>query len=187
MVWKNHHKVKRFLFIKYKLTCIFIIRSRAKLAYEHAQEVIEGRDLPADVLLYGDQNPEYLSSDIRLLYDMSIHMGQRRKDSGSLSLHSVKLTFELDSEGVPISFGQAESKEANKLIEEFMLCANISVAEKIKSAYPQEALLRRHEKPIERRLVNRIHTFPLSLFLLTISEKKKKIERFSQPYRGTRP
>ncbi|KAG1472691.1 hypothetical protein G6F56_001389 [Rhizopus delemar] len=129
-----------------------IIRSRAKLAYEHAQEVIEGRDLPADVLLYGDQNPEYLSSDIRLLYDMSIHMGQRRKDSGSLSLHSVKLTFELDSEGVPISFGQAESKEANKLIEEFMLCANISVAEKIKSAYPQEALLRRHEKPIERRL-----------------------------------
>ncbi|KAG1458790.1 hypothetical protein G6F46_006495 [Rhizopus delemar] len=129
-----------------------IIKSCAKLAYEHAQEVIEGRNLPEDIIIYGNHNAEDILEDIRMLYDMSVHMRQRRKDGGSLSLHSVKLTFELDSNGDPISFDKAESKEANRLIEEFMLCANISVAQKIKEAFPSEALLRRHENPIERRL-----------------------------------
>ncbi|KAI9279294.1 hypothetical protein BY458DRAFT_502607 [Sporodiniella umbellata] len=129
-----------------------IIRSCAKLAYEHAQEVIEGRALPDDVLIFGDQDADGISSDILMLHNLSLHMRQRRKDGGSLSLHSVKLFFELDPLGNPVSFAEANSKEANKLIEEFMLCANISVAEKIRSSFPTEALLRRHEKPIERRI-----------------------------------
>lgn len=104
-------------------------------------------------MIYGDHTAEGIESDIRTLYEMSVHMRQRRKDGGSLSLHSVKLRFELDPNGDPVSFYRAESKEANKLVEEFMLCANISVANKILSAFPQEAFLRRHELPIERRLV----------------------------------
>jgi protein SSD1 len=43
-------------------------------------------------------------------------------------------------------------KEANELIEEFMLLANISVAGKIASGLPDQSLLRRHEEPIDRRL-----------------------------------
>ncbi|ORE01755.1 RNB-domain-containing protein [Rhizopus microsporus var. microsporus] len=129
-----------------------IIRSCARLAYEHAQTVIEGGRLPDSVLLYGDHTTEGIEFDIRTLYEISVHMRQRRKDGGSLSLHSVKLRFELDPNGDPVSFYRAESKEANKLVEEFMLCANISVANKILSAFPQEAFLRRHELPIERRL-----------------------------------
>ncbi|RCH95910.1 hypothetical protein CU097_003871 [Rhizopus azygosporus] len=129
-----------------------IIRSCAKLAYEHAQTVIEGGRLPDNVILYGDHTAEDIEFDIRTLYEMSVHMRQRRKDGGSLSLHSVKLRFKLDPNGDPVSFYREESKEANKLVEEFMLCANISVANKILSAFPQEAFLRRHELPIERRL-----------------------------------
>ncbi|KAI8882432.1 RNB-domain-containing protein, partial [Backusella circina FSU 941] len=53
---------------------------------------------------------------------------------------------------IPIDVTVAELKEANRLIEEFMLRANISVAHKVLQHFPDEALLRRHEEPNEKRL-----------------------------------
>jgi hypothetical protein len=50
-----------------------------------------------------------------------------------------------------------EMKNANRLIEEFMLQANLSVAQKISSTFPEQALLRRHATPIDRKLVGRIN------------------------------
>ena len=70
-----------------------------------------------------------------------------------MSLGSVKLNFELDEHDNPIECVIYEHKDANRLIEEFMLLANMSVAQKISSAFPEQALLRRHAPPIERRLV----------------------------------
>jgi exoribonuclease R len=70
-----------------------------------------------------------------------------------LSLGSIKLNFELDKHNSPIECTVYEHKDANRLIEEFMLLANMSVAQKISSAFPEQALLRRHAPPIERRLV----------------------------------
>lgn len=80
-------------------------------------------------------------------------MRQRRYKNGCLSLHSVKLNFKLDNEGFPVSVSQFVAKEANRLIEEFMLFANISVAQKICQMFPDTSLLRRHQEPIEKRLV----------------------------------
>lgn len=54
-------------------------------------------------------------------------------------------------------------KEANELIEEFMLLANISVAGKIAAGLPDQALLRRHEPPIDRRLVSIVNELPAEL------------------------
>jgi exoribonuclease R len=68
-------------------------------------------------------------------------------------LGSVKLNFELDEYNNPIECVVYEHKDANRLVEEFMLLANMSVAQKISSAFPEQALLRRHAPPIERRLV----------------------------------
>lgn len=79
-------------------------------------------------------------------------MRKRRFESGALSISSIRLSVKLDDSGEPESVYIYELKEANRLIEEFMLRANMSVAEKISRHYPDEALLRRHAPPIERRL-----------------------------------
>ncbi|KAI8967265.1 hypothetical protein BDF20DRAFT_239344 [Mycotypha africana] len=131
-----------------------IIKSCAKLAYEDAQRVIEGGELDADTMIHDGHNVSDVYHDIRTLQQMSMAMRKRRYENGSLSMNSVKLQFELDERGEPISVRPFEAKEANRMIEEFMLCANISVAQKIAEAFPDEALLRRHQEPIERRMNN---------------------------------
>ena len=49
-------------------------------------------------------------------------------------------------------FGPAVQREANQLVEEFMLLANMSVAKMIADAFPERALLRRHPPPDERKI-----------------------------------
>ncbi|KAK4521324.1 uncharacterized protein ATC70_011939 [Mucor velutinosus] len=129
-----------------------IIKSCAKLAYDDAQQVIEGDILPVDVDIFGNHDDYAISNDILMLHNLSVQMRQQRYDGGSLSMNSVKLQFMLDDKGEPISFSQFEAKAANRLIEEFMLLANISVAHKIAKSFPDEALLRRHEYPLSKRL-----------------------------------
>jgi protein SSD1 len=85
--------------------------------------------------------------------ELSQRLREQRSRRGALSLGSIKLTFELDEHENPIECTVYEHKDANRLIEEFMLLANMSVAQKISSAFPEQALLRRHAPPIERRLV----------------------------------
>lgn len=89
-----------------------------------------------------------------------------------MRIDNVKVGFRLDEDGLPIDCSASERKEANELIEEvsylvtflrdalltifeiqFMLLANLSVAGKIAAGLPEQALLRRHEPPIDRRLV----------------------------------
>ncbi|KAL9544808.1 hypothetical protein MBANPS3_007440 [Mucor bainieri] len=129
-----------------------IIKSCAKLAYDDAQQVIDGGVLPVDVDIFGAHDDYAISNDILMLHSLSVQMRQQRYDGGSLSMNSVKLQFVLDDKGEPIAFSQFEAKAANRLIEEFMLLANISVAHKIAQAFPDEALLRRHEFPLSKRL-----------------------------------
>lgn len=61
--------------------------------------------------------------------------------------------FELDEEGIATDCYNYEYTEANMLIEEFMLLANFAVAQQIALHLPEQALLRRHDEPLERRLV----------------------------------
>ncbi|KAI7895142.1 uncharacterized protein EV154DRAFT_413823 [Mucor mucedo] len=129
-----------------------VIRSCAKLAYEDAQCVIDGQEMSGDIVMHDSHLLRLVSGDIFMLNSLATGMRRRRFQSGSLTLNSVKLMFELDLQGRPTSVKKFESKDANHLVEEFMLCANISVAKKIASVYPQASLLRKHEPPLERRL-----------------------------------
>jgi protein SSD1 len=137
--------VPRFAYLSFPRSC-------AKLAYEDAQKVIEGKPLSENIRLHGHDSTE-VQKDILDLFHISKHLRKARFENGSLSMNSVKLSFDLDDDGKPVDVHVYEQKDANRLIEEFMLCANISVAKKIASQYPEQALLRRHAPPIERRLV----------------------------------
>ncbi|KAI9322437.1 hypothetical protein BX666DRAFT_1848894 [Dichotomocladium elegans] len=128
-----------------------IIKSCAKLAYDDAQSVIDGNGLPSSVTVT-DQSRQDIRDDIMHLYNLSRQMRKRRFENGALSINSIRLCFELDDSGEPKDVWVYELKAANRLIEEFMLCANMSVAEKIINHFPDEALLRRHAPPLEKRL-----------------------------------
>ncbi|GAA5922957.1 hypothetical protein JCM1841_004485 [Sporobolomyces salmonicolor] len=128
-----------------------IINSKVKLAYADAQEVIEGRSLPEHKGEDASMRAE-IENDIKELAGIAKHLRSRRFENGALRIDNVKVSFSLDEFGLPEDCRTFERKEANELIEEYMLLANISVAGKIASGLPDQALLRRHESPIDRRL-----------------------------------
>ncbi|KAK4051726.1 Translational repressor [Microbotryomycetes sp. JL221] len=127
-----------------------IINSCAKLAYGDAQEVIEGRPLPAH-RVEDEQVRAGIEKDILALNTIARHLRKRRFDGGALRIDNVKVSFKLGEHGLPEDCDSYIRKESNELIEEFMLLANMSVAGKIAAGLPDQALLRRHESPIERR------------------------------------
>ena len=86
---------------------------------------------------------------MRTLLMLSQKLRQKRMDAGALNLSSPEVRIEADSESSD-SLADVKTKAhlaTNSLVEEFMLLANITVAQKIQSVFPQTALLRRHATP----------------------------------------
>ncbi|XP_063551352.1 DIS3-like exonuclease 2 isoform X4 [Gorilla gorilla gorilla] len=134
-----------------------IIRSCTKLSYEHAQSMIESptEKIPAKEL--PPISPEHSSEEVHQavlnLHGIAKQLRQQRFVDGALRLDQLKLAFTLDHEtGLPQGCHIYEYRESNKLVEEFMLLANMAVAHKIHRAFPEQALLRRHPPPQTRML-----------------------------------
>lgn len=118
-----------------------IIRNRNSMSYGHAQELVDD-----------ESNQTEEANSIRGLLYLSRILKKKRFDAGALQLASPQLHFVLDSEThEPITGELYEHHEVNSLVEEFMLYANIKVAEKIYKGFPQSAMLRRHEPPLAAR------------------------------------
>lgn len=95
-----------------------IIYSDRRFTYEEAQQIIETRE--------GDFKEEVLMMDT-----IAKALRERRFAAGAINFDRYEVKFEIDEKGKPVSVYFKESKEANKLVEEFMLLANRTVAEKI--------------------------------------------------------
>eukprot|EP00850_Spirogloea_muscicola_P015313 SM000116S24234 [mRNA] locus=s116:202438:210497:+ [translate_table: standard] len=114
-----------------------VIKSAAALSYVEAQARMD------DVRL-----SDPLTIDLRNMNNLAKVMRQRRLDRGALTLASPEVKFEIDTETHdPLDVGMYQVREANQMVEEFMLAANISVATKILSFCPATSLLRRHPVP----------------------------------------
>ena len=114
-----------------------VIRSREAFSYEQAQLRIDD-EAQTDPLTVG----------MRTLLALSKKLRQKRMDAGALNLASPEVRVQTESEtSDPVDVKTKELLDTNSLVEEFMLLANISVAGKIYSAFPQTALLRRHAAP----------------------------------------
>ncbi|KAF8486539.1 hypothetical protein JB92DRAFT_1526181 [Gautieria morchelliformis] len=129
-----------------------VIKSAAKLSYANAQDVIDGKGL-GEVPIIPEHDASGIEGDIRSLQNLAKQIRARRFENGCLSLHSSRLYFDLGDDGLPVDCSPYDATAANFLVEEFMLLANMSVAQQIALHLPEQALLRRHEDPIERRLV----------------------------------
>ena len=113
-----------------------VIRSVASFTYQQAQDRIDSAD--SDSITRACQTLNHLAKQLRA----------KRIAAGALMLASAEVRFLLDSETrQPTDVGMYVQKEANALVEEFMLLANISVAQRIHSYYPSFSLLRRHPTP----------------------------------------
>ena len=115
-----------------------IIHSDRRFAYEEAQQVIETGE--------GDLKNEILTLD-----RLAKKLREIRFESGSIGFDRVEVKFEIDKDGKPLSVFFKESKDSNKLIEEFMLLANKRVAEFVGKP---------GAKKRERTFVYRIHDKP---------------------------
>ena len=95
-----------------------VICSDRRFTYEEAQEIIESGK--------GDY-----SRELALLNGMAKELRRRRMENGAVDFDRTEVRFEIDDKGFPVDIYFKESQDAHKLIEEFMLLANITVAEKI--------------------------------------------------------
>lgn len=78
---------------------------------------------------------------------------KRFEIDGALRLDNVRLYFKLDEkDGFPVDYGVYEQRESNRLVEEFMLAANMRAARLIADAFPEQALLRCHPPPNQPKL-----------------------------------
>ena len=125
--------------------CRTIIQSNRRFAYEEAQDIIEGKE--------GDFKEEIL-----ILNELAKQLRIRRFEKGAIDFDRYEVKFDIDENGKPLGVYYRESKEANKLIEEFMLLANLTVAEFIgnpsKSKRKKTFVYRIHEAPNPDKLEN---------------------------------
>jgi len=126
-----------------------VIKSDRRYAYEEVQVMIEGAE--------GDFKPELM-----ILHNLSSKLREERFRKGSIGFKSQEVKFKLDEKGKPIGVMIKEQKEANWLIEDFMLLANRRVAERIAT--------RKNKDGETKTFVYRIHDEP----------NPEKLNRFSE-------
>ena len=155
-----------------------LIHSDYRFAYEQAQEIIEGES-------------HEISKEIIHLNEIAKYHREKRLEKGALNIESSEVRFQLDEKGSPVNIVLKTSKQAHKLIEEFMLLANKKVAAEIgkpqKNKKTAPSVYRIHEEPNPEKIsdlsvfleqfnyrIVREKNKPLSSSLNKIMQKAKK-------------
>lgn len=122
-----------------------VIESDRRFTYEEAQQIIEAGE--------GDYKEEVL-----LLDDLAKKIRARRFKKGAIDFDRYEVKFDIDEKGKPTRVFFKESKDSNKLIEEFMLLANKRVAETVgrvaKGIKAKTFVYRTHDQPNPDKLNN---------------------------------
>ena len=152
-----------------------VIFSDQRFSHEEAQSIIETKSdiIPAEISLTGKEYK--VSSDIvsaTLKQDeLAKILRRKRMADGAISFDKVEVKFNLDQNSEPIGVYFKQSKDANHLIEEFMLLANKKVAEFI-GKQKKTFIYRIHDEPNEDKLIN-LQTV-ISKFGYAINMKSKQ-------------
>ncbi|SHL70152.1 ribonuclease R [Flavobacterium chilense] len=133
-----------------------VIYSDQRFAYEEAQYIIETKDntIPVDISITGDSyvvSDEIVDATLKL-DELAKILRKKRMQNGAISFDKVEVKFNLDAEGEPEGVYFKVSKDANHLIEEFMLLANRKVAEYI-GKQKKTFVYRIHDEPNEDKLI----------------------------------
>ena len=129
--------------VEYKI-CESVIKSSARLVYDDVSNFLENGRGSAKVSAHGDM--------LRDMQELAEILRKAREELGSIDFDIDEAEFEIDKDGVPIDIFLSERRTANRLIEEFMLIANRTVAEHyFWMEYP--FIYRVHEKPLPEKVM----------------------------------
>jgi exoribonuclease R len=117
VVWQDYNPVSFILDHKVFSISYTPSSSAAKLAYQDAQRVIDGKPL-GEALVDATHGASRVEKDINILQSLASKLKARRFQEGTLSLEVLSLAFKLDENGLPIDCGQYKRTEANYLVEE---------------------------------------------------------------------
>ena len=137
--------------------------SDARFAYEEAQFIIEKEtinkgktvNIPSGISITGKpyEVKNKIAKAILKLNELAKILRKKRMKNGAISFDKVEVKFHLDKDNNPEGVYFKESKDANKLIEEFMLLANRSVAEFIgKKSTKKTFIYRVHDEPDDEKI-----------------------------------
>ena len=162
-----------------------VIKSDRRFTYEEVQKVLEDHKeaSPEDYKMPGDHaaDPnfngpdvlpaEHFATELITLNRLAKQLRARRFEHGSINFDRSEVRFDIDDKGKPIGVYFKVAKDANKLVEEFMLLANRTVAEHIgkvpKNRKPKVLPYRVHDLPDQDKLIN------LSEFIVKFGYKLK--------------
>lgn len=117
-----------------------IINSKRRFTYDEAQKIIETGE--------GD-----FSKEINLVNELAKMLRSKRMKAGSFEFITAEVEFILDENGFPSAIVKKEMKESNMLVEEFMLLANKTIAERIFSRGNVPFIYRVHDYPDEEKIL----------------------------------
>ncbi|KAK4519063.1 uncharacterized protein ATC70_009293 [Mucor velutinosus] len=122
-----------------------ITRSIAKFTYEEAQAILDNQS---------DDTDQQVHKDIHSLYGLYQTLYQGRKSNGFFSQMRDELEYEFEdgNQENPITVSVSQKLPAARMVKEFLFMANKSAAQRISSHFPNQALLRRHAPPSERKM-----------------------------------
>ena len=138
-----------------------VIRSCARLVYDDVSDILEKGDAELE------EKYAFILADIKLMGQLAEILRQKRKAQGSLDFDLDEAFIEVDEEEVPVSVEIAQRRTANRLIEEFMLIANETIAE--------------HFFWLEIPFVYRVHEKP---DVEKMTELRNYLSDFGIPFRG---
>lgn len=144
---------------KYTFSVVFQITNRGEIKHKWIGRTIihsDHRFTYADVQTIIETQDGIHYKAIILLNDLAKQFRKIRFDEGAINFSSQEVRFQLDENGKPISIIVKESKDAHKLVEEFMLLANRTIAEYVSrikiNQEPVPFPYRIHDKPDDEKL-----------------------------------
>ena len=153
-----------------------IINSNYRFSYHEAQEIIETKKnkISKENSL---KEKEYFVEDevveaILVMNDIAKQSRIKRESKGSINFNKKEVYFKLDENKNPTGVLLKESKDANKLIEEFMLIANKKVAELFSEIKKQKYIYRVHDLPDNEKLKSLKHIVKNFGYTLDLTSSK---------------
>ncbi|PWA06943.1 ribonuclease R [Flavobacterium psychrotolerans] len=167
-----------------------VIYSNQRFSYEEAQYIIETKDntIPEDISIVGksyEVSDEIVAATLKM-DELAKILRRHRMNDGAISFDKVEVKFNLNEKGEPEGVYFKISKDANHLIEEFMLLANKKVAEYI-GKQKKTFVYRIHDEPNEDKLFSLqtvISKFGYSINLKSKGEISKSLNTLLQDVVG---
>ncbi|MBD3224857.1 MAG: ribonuclease R [Caldithrix sp.] len=148
-----------------------VIHSKRRYNYEEVQEIIDGK------------RKDDLKPHLTAMHQLSKRLTAKRFEKGGIDFETPEVRFEFDQKGFPVKIIPRQRLDSHRLIEEFMLAANQTVAKHIKNISPKKTstlpfIYRVHEKPDEEKMT-RLFDF-LRAMQVPFRTPKRVTSRFIQ-------